>query len=72
MSIHTRKLPTFALYTAYTDDLGVVAFGNYRDEVLNNLAEEVKSRAFCKFILPASMSRHFAFVSKACPSFTPR
>jgi hypothetical protein len=44
MPIHTHKLPTFALYTAYTDEFGVTAFGNCRDEALNNLVEEIRTR----------------------------
>jgi hypothetical protein len=45
MPIHTHKLPTFALYTAYTDEFGVTAFGACREEALNNLAEEIRQRA---------------------------
>ena len=44
MTIHTRKLPTFALYTAYTDEFGVSAFGHCRDEAINNLADEIAAR----------------------------
>jgi hypothetical protein len=44
MTIHTRKLQTFALYTAYTDEFGVTAFGHCRDEAINNLADEIRAR----------------------------
>lgn len=45
MTIHTRKLPTFALYTAYADEFGLTAFGSCRDEALNNLADELAVRS---------------------------
>ena len=41
MTIHTRKLPTFALYAAYADEFGVPVFGSTRDEAINNLADEL-------------------------------
>ena len=44
MTVHTRKLPTFALYTAYADEFGLAAFGSCRDEALNNLTEELRDR----------------------------
>jgi hypothetical protein len=44
MTIHTRKLPTFALYAAYTDEFGLTVFGSCRDEALNNLVEELAAR----------------------------
>lgn len=44
MTIHTRKLPTFALYAAYADEFGVPVFGSTRDEALNNLADELSAR----------------------------
>lgn len=44
MPIHTQKLPAFALYAAYTDELGLTVFGTCRDEALNNLSEEIQRR----------------------------
>ena len=41
MPIHTQKLPPFARYAAYTDELGLIVFGSCRDEALNNLTEEI-------------------------------
>ncbi|MBK5294188.1 MAG: hypothetical protein JJE04_21230 [Acidobacteriia bacterium] len=44
MTIHTSKLPTFALYTAYADEFGLTAFGSCQDEALNNLQDELRDR----------------------------
>jgi len=44
MTIHTQKLPAFALYAAHADEFGVTVFGSCRDEALNNLAEELRLR----------------------------
>lgn len=44
MTIHTRKLPLFALYAAHADEFGVTVFGSCRDEALNNLADELAAR----------------------------
>jgi hypothetical protein len=44
MIIHTRKLPTFALYAAYTDEFDMTVFGSCRDEAINNLAAELAAR----------------------------
>ena len=41
MTIHTRKLPTFSLYTAYADEFGLTAFGSCQDEAVNNLQAEL-------------------------------
>lgn len=45
MTIHTRKLPTFALYAAYADESGLAVFAACRDEAINNLAEELAARS---------------------------
>jgi hypothetical protein len=44
MTIHTQKLPTFALYAAHAAEFGLTVFGACRDEALNNLAEELAAR----------------------------
>lgn len=44
MTIHTRKLPTFALYAAYADGFNVCSYGGCQDEALNNLADEIRQR----------------------------
>jgi len=44
MTIHARKLPTFALYAAYADEFGLTVFGSCQDEALNNLVDELRLR----------------------------
>ncbi len=45
MTIHTRKLPQFALYAAHADEFGVTVFGSCYDEAVNNLADELAARS---------------------------
>jgi len=44
MNIYTRKLPTFGLYAAYADNLGVTVFDACQDEALNNLMDEPRRK----------------------------
>lgn len=44
MTIHIQKLPTFALYAAYTDESGLTVFGSCRDEAVNNLTDALARR----------------------------
>ena len=44
MTLHTHKLPQVALSAAHADEFGVTVFGSCRDEALNNLADELRTR----------------------------